>query len=212
MVPPGLSLPSASAASIIASPIRSLFEPPGLRNSSLASSVAPVSEPKFGSRTIGVLPISSRTVGYAGGIRDSVTVRRTGDEGPPIVPVTGPTARGFPESTIGTPTDGAPAPSTYARAVTSNPSSGHVKLCTIELIAEGHAERCPGEPCAFWAEGCVLERVEAELDSRPEVAALLLELRRTVDEGREVSTDEARDRFDAILDESGPASGATELV
>ena len=93
-----------------------------------------------------------------------------------------------------------------------NRGSEHRKLCTIELIAEGHAERCPGEPCAFWSDGCVLERAETELDDRPEVAALLLELRRALDEGREVSIDEARDRFGAILDESGPASGATELV
>ena len=34
--PPGLSLPARSAASIIASPIRSLTDPPGLKNSALA--------------------------------------------------------------------------------------------------------------------------------------------------------------------------------
>ena len=39
IVPPGRSFPSRSAASIIASPIRSLFDPPGFRNSSFASSV-----------------------------------------------------------------------------------------------------------------------------------------------------------------------------
>ena len=37
----------------------------------------------------------------------------------------------------------------------------HRPLCTIELIAEGHATRCTGAACAFWDEGCVLARVEA---------------------------------------------------
>src|SRR3990172_2386105 len=36
ITPPGLSRPSRSAASIIASPIRSFTEPPGLKNSALA--------------------------------------------------------------------------------------------------------------------------------------------------------------------------------
>ena len=41
IVPPGLSFPSRSAASIIASPIRSFTEPPGFRYSSFASSCGP---------------------------------------------------------------------------------------------------------------------------------------------------------------------------
>jgi hypothetical protein len=92
----------------------------------------------------------------------------------------------------------------------------HRKLCTIELIAEGHAERCPGEACAFWREGCVLEAAEDELEGRPEVAALLLQLRREVESGVDVPLDVARGRLvDALSppsDESGPAGGATELV
>ena len=95
---------------------------------------------------------------------------------------------------------------------TVNPRPEHRRLCTLELIAEGHAARCPGESCAFWARGCVLERAEAELDRRPEVAALLLDLRRTVDEGRPVTVVDARDDLAGLLDETGPASGATELV
>ena len=65
IVPPGRRRPSRSAASIIASPMRSLFEPPGFMNSSFASSVAPVSEPNDASRTIGVPPTRSRRVGYS---------------------------------------------------------------------------------------------------------------------------------------------------
>ena len=73
----------------------------------------------------------------------------------------------------------------------------HVPLCAIELIAEGHAERCPGERCAFWERGCVLARVEADLDRRPEVAELLLSLRRELEAGRHVTIDEARSRLEA---------------
>jgi len=60
----------------------------------------------------------------------------------------------------------------------------HRPLCTIELIAEGHAERCPGEECAFWEHGCALTRIEYQLDDRPEVAALLLDLRREIEAGQ----------------------------
>ena len=65
IVPPGLSFPSRSAASIIAIPIRSLFEPPGFRYSSFASSVGATSRPIRSSRTIGVRPTSSSSVGYS---------------------------------------------------------------------------------------------------------------------------------------------------
>ncbi len=61
----------------------------------------------------------------------------------------------------------------------------HRPLCTIELIADGHGERCPGEACAFWDRGCVLARAESELEGRPELAALLLELRGRLEAGRE---------------------------
>jgi hypothetical protein len=70
----------------------------------------------------------------------------------------------------------------------------HSPLCTIELIAEGHAERCPGTDCAYWEHGCALARIEAELDGRPDVAGLLLELRRTLEQARP-SADEALAQF-----------------
>ena len=81
------------------------------------------------------------------------------------------------------------------------PQSAHRPLCTIELIAEGHADRCPGEECAFWDRGCVLARIEAELDGRPEVARLLLDLRRELDAGRVIELEEAHSRFAHILNE-----------
>jgi hypothetical protein len=68
-------------------------------------------------------------------------------------------------------------------------------LCTIELIAEGHAERCTGEACVFWKGGCILSRVEEELEGRPDVAALLLDLRRQLEMGREVDVERATALF-----------------
>lgn len=81
------------------------------------------------------------------------------------------------------------------------PHTEHRQLCTIELIAEGHAERCPGEACAFWERGCVLASVEADLDARPEVAQLLLELRRELERGRAVELEAAHVRFAHILNQ-----------
>src|SRR3954471_8996281 len=64
IVPPGFSFPSRSAASIIASPIRSLFEPPGFMNSSFARIVPGTSCETRSRRTIGVEPTRSMIVGY----------------------------------------------------------------------------------------------------------------------------------------------------
>jgi hypothetical protein len=81
------------------------------------------------------------------------------------------------------------------------PDSEHRQLCTIELIAEGHAERCPGEACAFWDRGCALTRIEYELDHRPEVAQILLGLRRELEAGRSVEIEDAHSRFAHLLNE-----------
>src|SRR6266480_5862629 len=72
IVPPGLSFPSASAFSIMASPMRSLTEPPGFRYSSLASRRGSTPRPIESSRTIGVSPTSSRTEGYSRAIGRSL--------------------------------------------------------------------------------------------------------------------------------------------
>ena len=63
IVPPGRSFPSRSAASIMRIPIRSFTLPPGFMYSSLASRVGPSSEPTRCSRTSGVPPTRSSTVG-----------------------------------------------------------------------------------------------------------------------------------------------------
>ena len=80
--------------------------------------------------------------------------------------------------------------------------AGHRPLCTIELIAEGHADRCPGEQCVFWEHGCTLARIEAELDGRPEVAQLLLDLRGALEAGRELEVEEAHSRFAHVLNQA----------
>ena len=59
MVPPGFKSPAFSPASIMAIPIRSLTEEPGLNDSTLAARVAPWGE-KRPSFTRGVLPRVSR--------------------------------------------------------------------------------------------------------------------------------------------------------
>jgi hypothetical protein len=61
------------------------------------------------------------------------------------------------------------------------PKVEHKPLCTIEIVALGHAARCPGEECPFWDRGCALTRVEHQLDGRPDVAQLLLDLRHELD-------------------------------
>ena len=75
----------------------------------------------------------------------------------------------------------------------------HRPLCAIELIAHGHAERCPGEECSFWEHGCVLARIETELEHRQEVAGLLLELRGKLERGRSFASDDARATLVRIL-------------
>ena len=60
---PGSISPSPSAASIIATPIRSLTDPPGLRLSSLTQTSPPSPSPSRESATIGVSPTTAAAVG-----------------------------------------------------------------------------------------------------------------------------------------------------
>src|SRR5213592_4982402 len=72
--PPGLSRPSRSAASIIARPIRSFTEPPGLKNSAFAYTGVRIPCVTLLRRTRGVHPIVSRMFAY-GLVWDGTGVR-----------------------------------------------------------------------------------------------------------------------------------------
>lgn len=104
-----------------------------------------------------------------------------------------------------------------------HPAEEHHQLCTIEMIAEGHGERCPGEGCAFWEHGCALQRIETQLDGRPDVAQVLLDLRREIESGRELEVAVARARLAHVLNveegieedqaaHAGPAGGGISPV
>lgn len=88
----------------------------------------------------------------------------------------------------------------------SENEGAHRQLCAVALIAEGHAERCPGTDCAFWENGCALARIETELDGRPEVARLLLDLRHEIESGRAVELEKARSQLAHILNEEDEVS------
>src|SRR5215203_6019524 len=78
VVRPGSIRPSRSAACTMATPIRSLTEPPGLYISSLANRVAPASGARRLSCTIGVRPMCSAMLI---GIDPIVRRQPTGDGG-----------------------------------------------------------------------------------------------------------------------------------
>src|SRR5438067_2168020 len=64
IVPPGFKRPSFSARSMIGIPIRSLSEPPGLKNSALANTGVRIPRVTRPSRMSGVHPMSSSTFVY----------------------------------------------------------------------------------------------------------------------------------------------------
>src|SRR5947208_2757774 len=72
--PPGLRRPSRSAASIIATPMRSFTDPPGLKNSALAYTGVRIPCVTRFSRTSGVQPMVSRILPY-GLVWDAIRVR-----------------------------------------------------------------------------------------------------------------------------------------
>jgi hypothetical protein len=64
MVPPGFSLPDRSASAIILTAMRSLTEPPGLKNSTFAYNEQAKREPMRFSLINGVLPIASKILSW----------------------------------------------------------------------------------------------------------------------------------------------------
>ena len=106
-------------------------------------------------------------------------------------------------------TDGSRAARRHDRDMHPEREGAHRQLCTLELIAEGHAERCPGAECVFWESGCALARIETALDGRPEVAQILLDLRRELEAGRAIEVDDARARLADVLREDDEIDSAT---
>ena len=57
------------------------------------------------------------------------------------------------------------------------------RLCMLQRALD-HVERCPGEACPFWKdEGCALSDIRPEIESNPELAHYLLDLRAAEVEG-----------------------------
>jgi len=74
------------------------------------------------------------------------------------------------------------------------------RTCTLRLAAEGRAEACPRERCAFWEPGgavvegrCVIERLGIDV-GRPDLASYLLETRERLERARNLSEAEATRR------------------
>lgn len=89
-----------------------------------------------------------------------------------------------------------------ARRDTGGVSQINPEICNLRLAAEGRNEPCPRERCAFWepggavvAGGCVVERLGVDV-RRPDLAALLLETRKRLEQVRDTAeADAARRAF-----------------
>jgi hypothetical protein len=67
------------------------------------------------------------------------------------------------------------------------------KTCTLRLAADGTAEPCAHERCAFWESGgvilqgdCLIERLGVDV-RRPDLAAYLLETRERLEQARDLA-------------------------
>jgi hypothetical protein len=74
------------------------------------------------------------------------------------------------------------------------------RQCKLRLVAEGQAEACPRESCAFWEAGgavlggdCLIERLGVDLAS-PDLASYLLEVRQRLEQARDLSEAEEHHR------------------
>jgi hypothetical protein len=81
-------------------------------------------------------------------------------------------------------------------------SQTEAKTCTLRLVAEGRAEFCLRERCAFWEPGgavvegaCLIERLGVDL-RQAGLAAYLLEVRERLEQARNLAeAEEARREF-----------------
>jgi hypothetical protein len=56
-----------------------------------------------------------------------------------------------------------------------------VRLCALQYHAD-RIEACPEADCPFWDDGCLIERLDLDLEARPELAHALLQVRRRVEQ------------------------------
>jgi hypothetical protein len=73
-----------------------------------------------------------------------------------------------------------------------------IENCTLRLAAQGRAEECPREACAFWEPGgavvegtCLIERLGIDL-RQAELACYLLETRERLEQARDMPSRERR--------------------
>jgi len=59
-----------------------------------------------------------------------------------------------------------------------------IRTCTLRLAADDRVEQCTGERCAFWDDGCLIERLGPDV-RRGDLAAYLLELRERLEQARD---------------------------
>jgi len=108
---------------------------------------------------------------------------------------------GFPQLTFSVAADGAAAGRGHTRAMLEIERP----LCRLQYAA-GRVEECPQDKCPFWEPGgaalpgrCALERVD--LSDRPEVAHLLLTLRKRLElQESALEQQETRRLFYRLLD------------
>jgi hypothetical protein len=89
------------------------------------------------------------------------------------------------------------------------------RFCALQY-AEGRFEVCPGPGCPFWEEGgavmpgrCRIERLGLDLDARPKLALVLLQIRQKLEQaGTEEGEDEARSLFYRLV----PAARSEDLL
>jgi hypothetical protein len=74
------------------------------------------------------------------------------------------------------------------------------RMCTLRLAAQGQAEPCPRERCAFWEPGgavveggCLVDRLDVDL-RRADLASYLLETRERLERERDLAAAEAAHR------------------
>lgn len=77
-------------------------------------------------------------------------------------------------------------------------SRNDTQICRLVLVAEGEAETCPRDMCAFWEPGgavlpggCIIDRLGTDI-RHDDLAAFLLDIRRRLERARETQSTRMR--------------------